>query len=395
MHIAIPKPDWRIVGGFELLLARLAEGFELRGHRVTWMPVDVLSASRTPFGIPVSPKTWASAPEYFRYLSLVDTFRAMEFPSDTDIVLSTQPPSFAAVHDVHVSLFFHHLRIFYDLSDVFLEAGYGDAELHVRAAEAIKAVDHRALHRLRHFMIASQEVGERLRSYSGVTAPMSDFRPPPITCEDGGVLQPPNDDPVALCVSRHEFPKRTELFVQAMHLAASARGVMIGTGGRERFARVLDARFAQGELDPATAEAHEVWLNTGDEGMRRPKAGIVRFAGGVTEAQLKASYRAATCVVAPAYREDYGLTALEAMTFGKPVVVCNDGGGLVELVEDGVTGFVVEPTGAAIAKAVDRLCEDQELLRHMSEAARERASEYTWDRAIDAVLAVLELELSR
>ena len=64
--------------------------------------------------------------------------------------------------------------------------------------------------------------------------------------------------------------------------------------------------------------------------------------------------RGAGCAVAPAYLEDYGITAVEAMAYGLPLIVCEDGGGLPWFVEDGVTGFVVEPTGRAIAEAMTK-----------------------------------------
>ena len=79
--------------------------------------------------------------------------------------------------------------------------------------------------------------------------------------------------------------------------------------------------------------------------------------------ELGALYRGALCVVAPALDEDYGLTALEAMLHGKPVIVCRDGGGLADLVEDGVTGIVVEPDGPSIAAAVASLTADPERCR--------------------------------
>jgi len=76
---------------------------------------------------------------------------------------------------------------------------------------------------------------------------------------------------------------------------------------------------------------------------------------------LRRAMASAVCVVAPAYDEDYGLTAIEAMAAGTPVIVCRDGGGLVELVDHGVTGLVVEPTGAAIATAIRSLTDDPDL----------------------------------
>ena len=73
------------------------------------------------------------------------------------------------------------------------------------------------------------------------------------------------------------------------------------------------------------------------------------------------------------------------MACGKPLIVCSDGGGLTRFVEDGVTGFVVEPTGSAIAAAVQRFVDDPELARQLGKNARERAHEYTWARAMDEI----------
>lgn len=58
--------------------------------------------------------------------------------------------------------------------------------------------------------------------------------------------------------------------------------------------------------------------------------------------------------------------------------------------EDGVNGFVVEPTGRAIAEAVARLREQPDLAREMGERARETAAEYTWERAMGQIMDGVE-----
>jgi UDP-glucose:(heptosyl)LPS alpha-1,3-glucosyltransferase len=99
-------------------------------------------------------------------------------------------------------------------------------------------------------------------------------------------------------------------------------------------------------------------------------------------------------VVAPAFLEDFGLTALEAMAHAKPVIVCDDGGHLAQIVQDEITGFVVAPTAQGIAAAVQRLRTDAGLLRKLGCQARERAREFTWERfrqqlwaGVDAVMS--------
>jgi glycosyltransferase involved in cell wall biosynthesis len=114
----------------------------------------------------------------------------------------------------------------------------------------------------------------------------------------------------------------------------------------------------------------------------------------VSDDELDNWYRRALCVVAPAYLEDYGLTAVEAMSFGKPLIVCSDGGNLVNFVRHGENGLVVEPSGKAIADAVRELASDRELVRSMGAAARETAREYTWDRGMREIVDGIDLVMS-
>lgn len=74
--------------------------------------------------------------------------------------------------------------------------------------------------------------------------------------------------------------------------------------------------------------------------------------------------------VAPSIEpEGYGLVAVEAKQAGLPSIVF-DGGGLSELVEDGVDGIVVrERTAAALAAAMLRYCDDPERARADGERA--------------------------
>jgi glycosyltransferase involved in cell wall biosynthesis len=89
----------------------------------------------------------------------------------------------------------------------------------------------------------------------------------------------------------------------------------------------------------------------------------------------------------PSIYEGFGLAALEAMASGLPVVASATGG-LPELVEDGVTGFLV-PVGDVdtLADRLGRLLEDEELRVRMGQVARERVREHFSDAAMGAKIA--------
>jgi glycosyltransferase involved in cell wall biosynthesis len=76
--------------------------------------------------------------------------------------------------------------------------------------------------------------------------------------------------------------------------------------------------------------------------------------------------------VLPSLYEGLGVAVLEAMAAGKPVVA-SAVGGLPELVEDRVTGFLVPPGDpAALAEAISRFISREDLLDDMGRRARDR-----------------------
>lgn len=384
MRVGILKPDFHITGGFELVLSHITSVLEERGHQVGWEEVEAAHPARTARGLAIPDPIWSELPELFRYLTVVEGFERLDL-SRWDLVISTQPPSLHGRHPRHLALFFHHHRPYYDLSDVYVEAGFVDPALHARAERGIRAVDAPAFAAVTGWCAGSEVVAERLAAFNGIRSGVGIYHA--MTSLLATSAPDPAGDPFehVLCVSRHEFPKRTELMVSAMKHLPRRTGMLVGTGGRLPFVEQVDARLSRPGVDLDAVDARSLWCNTGVASAVEPaSAGSrsnVTMAGQVSVDDLSRLYRGALCVVAPALQEDYGLTALEAMAHAKPLVVCRDGGGLVDFVVDGETGFVVEPTGAAIGAALQCLVEDPELARKMGAAALERSRRFTWDRA--------------
>ncbi|MGR3906107.1 glycosyltransferase family 4 protein [Burkholderia sp. SR8] len=110
-----------------------------------------------------------------------------------------------------------------------------------------------------------------------------------------------------------------------------------------------------------------------DYAQNRGVADRVRFAGWLGGSRKSSFYRDATLFCLPSRFESFGIAALEAMFYGVPVVATRVGG-LAELIDDGVTGYLVEPDdAAALAGVIHAIARDPALRERMGLAARERA----------------------
>jgi D-inositol-3-phosphate glycosyltransferase len=116
----------------------------------------------------------------------------------------------------------------------------------------------------------------------------------------------------------------------------------------------------------------------------------VRFVGAVPHDRLGDYYAMADVCVVPSLTESFGLVALEAQALGTAVVAASVGG-LREVVEDGVTGFLVEGHEPAdYARAVAAVLHDPVRRAEMSDEARRRAGRFTWRRAVDRLAAIYD-----
>lgn len=392
IKIALLKPDHGPIGGFERVVGRVEKILTGAGYGVTRHTVTLTDTDEVARRHPLEASVLDTQREFLTYLHGRDRFDGISTGA-YDLVISTSPPSYVHRHRAHLALFFHHHRVFYDLEEPYVDAGFAaDPAEHAHAARLVRGLDRDRLAAVTTFLCPSATVARRLEHFNqrretlpfhagiGVASGVDEQHPGTVG---------------AVCVTRHEFPKRAELAVAAAHLVdAAIPFTCTGTGGRLAFTRALDVRLAAGELDVDDLDAGTLWCNTGAAPTTPTSGhGRVDFVGHVDDRRLDALYASSRCVVAPALDEDYGLTAIEAMQHGRPVVVCADGGGLAELVDDAETGLVVEPDPAAIAAAVTRLHDDDELAVRLGRNGRARAAELTWSRAAEQLLTAVEATL--
>ncbi|WP_342319337.1 glycosyltransferase family 4 protein [Corynebacterium mayonis] len=105
----------------------------------------------------------------------------------------------------------------------------------------------------------------------------------------------------------------------------------------------------------------------------------ITFTGYLTGSELQAAYASGDALLFPSTTETLGFAALEAFASGVPVVAAR-AGGLPYVVEDTVTGFLIDPDlpDSAWAGPLSRLLSEPHLRSTMSRAAREEARKWSW-----------------
>ena len=106
-----------------------------------------------------------------------------------------------------------------------------------------------------------------------------------------------------------------------------------------------------------------------------PGLNQVKFLGRVDQPRLHRLYDECTAYVSPAIYESFGLTFVEAMSHGRPVIGCA-ASAVPEIVRDGIDGILVpcrDPD--ALAGAIIKLLSDAALCRRMGASARQRVIE--------------------
>jgi glycosyltransferase involved in cell wall biosynthesis len=92
----------------------------------------------------------------------------------------------------------------------------------------------------------------------------------------------------------------------------------------------------------------------------------VNFTGHLSSQQLEDMYRGADALMLPSYREAFPYAVIEAMRAGVPIISTGEGA-LDSLVQDGITGFKVQPRDVdSITKAIKRVMGNKPLLEEMS-----------------------------
>ncbi|QKX50841.1 glycosyltransferase family 1 protein [Planococcus glaciei] len=164
--------------------------------------------------------------------------------------------------------------------------------------------------------------------------------------------------------------------------------LLIQKGDESLRPRLLIAGGEEEAIDPETRLPL-------DEKLRNAVTGIeehVEFLGPQSQEQLSLLFNIATATIVPSYYESFGMVAAEAQACGSPVIA-SDVGGLKNVVQNGITGLLVDPKNEIdLAIAMEVLSKNTLLVERLSrQAVRIANRDFDWTSISNRVNSMYEV----
>lgn len=277
-----------------------------------------------------------------------------------DLVIATKFPSYMIKHPNKVTWLFHQHRAVYDL----FGTEYSDFNRHNQQDEKVRnsiiKADNRCLPESKAIFTIASNVSRRLHEYNGIgSEPL--YHPPKgrekFHCEEYGDY--------VFSVGRLEQLKRIDLLVQSMQYTdRDIKCIIAGTGGQEaNLKRMVDS----------------LGLNK-----------KIKFLGRVSDDALVDLYARCFAVYFAPYDEDYGYVTLESFLSKKPLITCEDSGGVMEFASDEINAKVSsQASPKSIATGINELYRDPSFCKKLGSSGYDRVKDIDWDTVVDKLTATL------
>lgn len=196
-----------------------------------------------------------------------------------------------------------------------------------------------------------------------------------------GMKRVDDSDRLAHTRRRYELPKRYILYLGTIHPAKNLRMLVTAYQRLKRTTGVPHDLVIAGRTGWLTRDIIETARET-------TESAPVVFPGIVHEADKAALYSGADLFVSPSLYEGFGLTILEAMQCGTPVVSSN----VTSIPEvTGDAAVLVDPRSEEeLVHAMERVLGDEALRRRLSERGLAQCRKFSWEKTARETAAVYE-----
>ncbi len=189
----------------------------------------------------------------------------------------------------------------------------------------------------------------------------------------------PEKEPIVLQLGRMVPRKGVDNVIKAIALLRKEHGIS---------ARLLVVGGETGKPgSPPSTEMKRLRNITKKEGV----ADLVSFVGQKSRDQIRYYYSAADVFISTPWYEPFGITPVEAMACGTPVIGSNVGG-IKFTVVDGKTGYLVEPKDPAmLADRLEKLLSNPDLLEQFGKQGIRRVNRhFTWKKVVHTIAEIYD-----
>jgi glycosyltransferase involved in cell wall biosynthesis len=167
---------------------------------------------------------------------------------------------------------------------------------------------------------------------------------------------------------------------------------------RKKGLELLIAAFHQVAVSGALADWRLVIAGDGDVAYVRDlkrlaangaAAARIDFPGWVSGAEKAALLRRASLFACPSEQENFGVAVVEAMADEVPVLV-SPGVNLAPDIAAAGAGWIAERNAASFPRVLEAILNDRPARLARGQAAASLARRFTWDRSVDALVALYE-----
>jgi glycosyltransferase involved in cell wall biosynthesis len=329
-------------GGAELLSEGLCQALREHGHEA-----DVVAL----------PYSWTPHANLFKSAlawRLLDLATVDGRP--VDALICTKFPSYAAKHPRKIVWLVHQHRQAYDWRGTAL-SDWGAQPGDTQALDLLQRLDRRTLGEAHARFAISRNVAARLGRFNRLDAQVL-YPPSPLLPR----LEAGPFGEYVLSISRLDRAKRIDLLLEALaHTRAPLHVIVAGRGPDEARLRKLADTLRLGER--------------------------VQFAGYVSDDQAIGLYARCRAVFYAPVDEDYGFATIEAFAARKPVLTTTDAGGVLEFVQNEVSGLITAPQPAAVAAALEQLV-DVHVAQQLGSNNPARVAHIHWEHIVPTLLGV-------
>jgi glycosyltransferase involved in cell wall biosynthesis len=298
-----------------------------------------------------------------KQISATIRFFFCDYSKKYDLFIFTGNWSHAAAHRHHPNIWYCYtpVRAFYDLYPTFLSRqGFVTRQLFRGWVYFHRIVDQQSVKQVDRIIAISLNVKKRILKFHHRNV---DVIYPSV---DTSMYHYTKNGNFWLSVNRLYPEKRIELQVESFRMMPEERLVIVGGYAKGDHASRY-AEMIRGNLPPN-----------------------IRLCGEVRDDELRNLYARCKGHICTALDEDYGLTPLEAMASGKPVVAVNEGGYRETITNQ--TGLLVEPNVDQIMDAVRMITKDP---ARYKEHCLSRALEFDITKFRDQIERLVEVPLKR